>query len=123
MKLGAFSISLNVSNLEKSRDFYRLLGFSEMGGNAEHGYLIMKNSDTLIGLFCGMFEENILTFNPGWDQGAQELSEFDDVRVIQSELTENGVKLDASCDTATVGPAHISLTDPDGNRILIDQHR
>jgi len=123
MQLGAFSISLNVKDLEKSREFYRSLGFSEMGGDAEHGYLIMKNGRTLIGLFNGMFDDNILTFNPGWDQDANELAEFDDVRTIQKQLMNSGLKLEATCDVSTEGPAHISLIDPDGNKILIDQHR
>ncbi|KUP94575.1 VOC family protein [Tritonibacter horizontis] len=123
MQLGAFSISLNVKDLEKSRAFYSQLGFSAMGGDADMGYLIMKNGDTLIGLFQGMFDANILTFNPGWDQDATEIEEFDDVRAIQSMLLSRGLPLDHTCQTDSSGPAHIQLTDPDGNQILIDQHR
>jgi catechol 2,3-dioxygenase-like lactoylglutathione lyase family enzyme len=123
MKLGAFSISLNVKDLSASRAFYTHLGFSEMGGNAEHGYLIMKNGDTIIGLFGGFIEANTLTFNPGWDQNAQNTDDFDDVRVIQKRLKDAGLKLETECDETTEGPAHITLMDPDGNAILIDQHR
>ncbi len=123
MKLGAFSISLNVENLEKSRDFYRLLGFEDFGGNLEHGYLILKNGETIIGLFGGFIEQNALTFNPGWDQSAQNVDEFDDVREIQKRLKAAGVVLKVECDETTSGPAHITLVDPDGNSILIDQHR
>lgn len=123
MKLGAFSISLAVNDLERSREFYQALGFSQMGGNAEHGYLIVKNGDTIIGLFQGMFEANMLTFNPGWDQEAQDLDTFDDVRALQGKLKAAGLTLDEECDPKGSGPAHICLTDPDGNRILIDQHR
>ncbi len=124
MKLGAFSISLNVKDLSKSRDFYRLLGFEDMGGNMEHGYLILKNGDAIIGLFAGFIEANTLTFNPGWDQNAQNVEgDWDDVRTIQARLQEANVTLKDTCDPATEGPAHISLIDPDGNAILIDQHR
>lgn len=123
MKLGAFSISLNVQDLQKSRDFYRLLGFEEMGGDMEHGYLIMKNGETLIGIFGGFIEKNSLTFNPGWDQNAQNVDDFDDVRTIQARLKEAGVALETECDPDGEGPAHITLFDPDGNPILIDQHR
>lgn len=124
MKLGAFSISLNVKDLETSRDFYRLLGFDEMGGDMAHGYLIMKNGSSIIGLFGGFIEANTLTFNPGWDQNAQNVTDdWDDVRVIQARLQEAGVTLKDTCDPATEGPAHITLFDPDGNAILIDQHR
>ena len=124
MKLGAFSISLNVKDVAKSRDFYKLLGFEEMGGNLEHGYLIMKNGETLIGLFGGFIEKNTLTFNPGWDQTAGEVpGDWDDVRAIQKRLQDAGVTLKDSCDPDGTGPAHISFFDPDGNPILIDQHR
>ena len=123
MHLGAFSISLTVKDLQVSRDFYTKLGFSDMGGNPEHGYLIMKSGDTLIGLFQGMFEQNILTFNPGWDADAQNLDEFMDVRVIQARLKEAGVELTEETDPDGEGPGHITLIDPDGNPILIDQHR
>lgn len=124
MKLGAFSISLTVADLEKSRAFYELLGFSSLGGDPAHGFLILKNGETVIGLFQGMFEQNMLTFNPGWGQDAQPVDgDWDDVRVIQARLKEAGVALAAECDPAGEGPAHISLADPDGNPILIDQHR
>ncbi|WP_332452631.1 VOC family protein [Chryseobacterium aquaticum] len=123
MKIGAFSISLSVKDLEKSRDFYEKLGFSQMGGNLESNYLIMKNGSTLIGLFQAMFDGNMLTFNPGWDENAQNLDSFDDVREIQKHLKENNVTLEKEADETTSGPEHIFLKDPDGNMILIDQHR
>ncbi|WP_294283617.1 VOC family protein [uncultured Chryseobacterium sp.] len=123
MKLGAFSISLSVKDLQKSKDFYEKLGFSEMGGAMEQNYLIMKNGDHIIGLFQAMFDGNMLTFNPGWDQNAQNLENFDDVRVIQKRLKEQGVELQKEADETTSGPEHIYLKDPDGNMILIDQHR
>ena len=123
MKLGAFSISLNVKDLTTSRDFYQKLGFSEFGGDLSHGFLIMKNGDTLIGLFGGHIEKNTLTFNPGWDSNAQNVDDFDDVRTIQANLKKAGVPLIAECDADGSGPAHIVLEDPDGNAILIDQHR
>ena len=123
MKLGVFSLSLSVKDLQKSKEFYQKLGFSTMGGNEEHHYLIMKNGDTIIGLFQAMFDGNMLTFNPGWDENAQNLDEFDDVRVIQKNLKESGIELDKECEETTSGPAHIYLKDPDGNMILIDQHR
>jgi lactoylglutathione lyase len=123
MKLGAFSISLSVKDLQKSRDFYEKLGFTMMAGNTEQNYLIMKNGSTLIGLFQAMFDGNMLTFNPGWDENAQNLESFDDVRTIQRHLKENGVEIDREADESTSGPEHIYLKDPDGNMILIDQHR
>lgn len=123
MKLGAFSISLSVKDLEKSRDFYEKLGFSQMGGNLESNYLIMKNGSTLIGLFQAMFNGNMLTFNPGWDENAQNLDSFDDVREIQKHLKKNNVTLEKEADETTSGTEHIFLKDPDGNMILIDQHR
>lgn len=122
MKLGAFSASLSVKNLQVSKDFYEKLGFNQFAGSMEHNYLIMKNENALIGLFQGMFEGNILTFNPGWDENAQNLSEFDDIREIQRQLKESGVTLTSEVDKPT-GPASVTLTDPDGNMILIDQHR
>lgn len=123
MKLGAFSISLNVKDVAKSRDFYAHLGFEPFGGDLEHGYLILKNGDTLLGLFGGFIEQNTLTFNPGWDQNAQNVDNFDDVRTIQARLKDAGIALTAECDGDASGPAHIALMDPDGNAILIDQHR
>ncbi|OCA74405.1 VOC family protein [Chryseobacterium arthrosphaerae] len=123
MKLGAFSISLSVKDLQKSKDFYEKLGFTTMGGATEQNYLIMKNGSTLIGLFQAMFDGNMLTFNPGWDENAQNLESFDDVRTIQKHLKENGVEIDREADETTSGPEYIYLKDPDGNMILIDQHR
>lgn len=124
MQLGAFSISLSVKDLQASRAFYEKLGFTipHGDGTAEHGYLIMKNGSTIIGLFQGMFEGNILTFNPGWDENAQKLDEFDDVRDIQRHLKAAGIALQREVDESTSGPASITLIDPDGNAILIDQH-
>ncbi|MBO6184090.1 MAG: VOC family protein [Chryseobacterium sp.] len=123
MKLGVFSLSLSVKDLVKSKEFYEKLGFSAMGGSMESNYLIMKNGSTLIGLFQAMFDGNMLTFNPGWDENAQNLEEFDDVREIQRKLKASGVELDKTADESTSGPEHIFLKDPDGNMILIDQHR
>jgi len=122
MKLGAFSISLNVKNIQASKQFYETLGFSVFGGDVDMNYLIMKNEDTLIGLFQGMFDQNILTFNPGWDSSAQPLTQFDDVRAIQGALKQAGITLQREADSSSTGPASIVLMDPDGNPILIDQH-
>ena len=123
MNLGAFSVSLAVKDLAVSREFYEKLGFEKFGGDPEHNYLIMKNGDHVIGLFQGMFEKNMLTFNPGWDQSCGELDEFTDVRELQKHLQEHGIALDMAADESTEGPASIMITDPDGNPILIDQHR
>ncbi|SEF78521.1 VOC family protein [Algoriphagus boritolerans] len=123
MKLGAFSVSLSVKNLQVSKEFYENLGFSVFAGGEEMNYLIMKNEETLIGLFNGMFDKNILTFNPGWDQNARNLDFFDDVRTIQERLKEKGILLAQEADPASSGPGSILLFDPDGNTILIDQHR
>jgi catechol 2,3-dioxygenase-like lactoylglutathione lyase family enzyme len=123
MQLGAFSISLSVKDLAASKAFYEKLGFSDMGGVPDEDWVIMKNGDAIIGLFQGMFEGNIITFNPGWDQGAGEVDPFDDVRDIQRSLRDAGVELTSEADEATDGPASITLIDPDGNAILIDQHR
>ncbi len=122
MKLGAFSVSLAVKDLAVSHDFYQKLGFTQLGGNAEHGYLILKNGTTVIGLFQGMFEENILTFNPGWDQGAQAVDPFTDIRQIHEQLAASGVETGPLKGEAS-GPAHVILKDPDGNVIMLDQHR
>lgn len=122
MELGAFSISLSVKDLTVSKEFYEKLGFSIFGGAMEMNYLIMKNGDALIGLFQGMFENNIITFNPGWNQNAETIEGFNDIRVIQASLQANGIALDSEVDAATKGPGSIVLTDPDGNNILIDQH-
>ncbi|MFD1607801.1 VOC family protein [Oceanobacillus luteolus] len=123
MELGAFSISLNVKDIKKSKEFYEKLGFKTLGGDMEQNWLILKNGDTVIGLFQGMFDKNLLTFNPGWDQNAENLEEFTDVRELQKELKKNGIKLIQEADETTEGPAFITLEDPDGNPILIDQHR
>lgn len=123
MKLGAFSASLSVKDLNVSKEFYEKLGFTVFAGSMDMNYLIMKNGNALIGLFQGMFEGNILTFNPGWDENASSVDPFDDVREIQASLKENKVELNSEADPSTSGPASITLTDPDGNTILIDQHR
>jgi catechol 2,3-dioxygenase-like lactoylglutathione lyase family enzyme len=123
MKLGAFSVSLNVKDLKASKIFYEKLGFKQSGGDFEKNYVIMKNQNTLIGLFQGMFEGNLLTFNPGWDQKSQDLDTFDDVREIQKDLKSKKVPFGIQADESTTGPASFVITDPDGNAILIDQHR
>ena len=123
MQLGAFSVSLSVSDIEASRDFYSKLGFEHVGGNVEENWLILRNGDHVIGLFQGMFENNVLTFNPGWDQQGRETDAFTDIRTIQAELKGQGLALDSEADESTEGPASLMLTDPDGNAILIDQHR
>ena len=123
MKLGAFSISLSVKDLDTSKQFYEKLGFTVLAGEKDKNYLIMKNEDSLIGLFQGMFEGNILTFNPGWDTNGQNLENFDDIRDIQSQLKNDGVLINPEIDPKTTGPANMIITDPDGNVILIDQHR
>jgi predicted lactoylglutathione lyase len=123
MELGAFSISLSVNNLIISKEFYENLGFSHFAGSLEQNYLIMKNGNALVGLFHGMFEGNILTFNPGWDENAQSIDSFVDVRTIQKSLKEKGIKLDSEADEKSSGPASLVFKDPDGNVILIDQHR
>ena len=122
MKLGAFSVSLNVKDINASKEFYEDLGFTVFAGDLKMNYLIMKNGDTLIGLFQGMFENNILTFNPGWDQNASNLNSFDDVRKIQQHLKDKSVKLVNEVDPNTSGPGSFTVIDPDGNIILIDQH-
>ena len=123
MKLGAFSISLAVKDIEASKEFYEKLGFTQLGGNLAQKWLIMKNGNAIIGLFQGMFPSNIITFNPGWDESGQPFDPFDDVRAIQQHLKQAGISLSSEADEATTGPAHITLADPDGNQILIDQHR
>jgi catechol 2,3-dioxygenase-like lactoylglutathione lyase family enzyme len=122
MELGVFSVSLSVKDLETSKVFYEKLGFQAFGGDMAHNYLIMKNGDCIIGLFQGMFEKNILTFNPGWDNNANQLDSFTDVRQLQQSLKAQGIAIETEADESTTGPAHITLTDPDGNPILIDQH-
>jgi catechol 2,3-dioxygenase-like lactoylglutathione lyase family enzyme len=122
MELGAFSVSLAVKDIEASRSFYEKLGFTAMGGEPSQGWLILKSGSTVIGLFQGMFEQNILTFNPGWDQDATPLASFTDVREMQKVLEDEGVTITTRADPDSTGPAHIVLSDPDGNVIMLDQH-
>ena len=122
MELGAFSISLAVKDLQTSKAFYEKLGFEEFAGDAEQNWLIMKNGDHAIGLFQGMFDKNILTFNPGWDKNAAAIDDFTDVRDIQRRLKEQGVPLLSEADESTSGPASFMTMDPDGNPIPVDQH-
>lgn len=122
MKLGAFSVSLSVKDIQASKQFYENLGFTVFAGSLEKNYLIMKNGNSLIGLFQGMFPNNILTFNPGWDESANLLESFDDVRTIQKQLKNKGIKLENEADETTSGPASFMVTDPDGNAVLFDQH-
>lgn len=122
MKLGAFSISLAVKDIHASRLFYEHLGFSVFAGDIERNYLIMKNGNALVGLFQGMFENNILTFNPGWDESANALADFNDVRTIQKDLKEKGIAFMSEADESSSGPASFVVMDPDGNAILVDQH-
>jgi lactoylglutathione lyase len=123
MQLGAFSVSLAVKDLEASRRFYEQLGFSAFAGDPAQGWQILKNGDTVIGLFQGMFERNILTFNPGWDQNAQPLAQFTDVRELQRRLRAQGATFMSEADESTTGPASFMVADPDGNPVLFDQHR
>ncbi len=122
MQLGAFSISLSVKDLTKSITFYEQLGFAHFAGDQEHGYVIMKNGEALVGLFQGMFEGNMLTFNPGWDHSAQNFDPFDDVREIKAAMIKAGHQISQETGEAS-GPGSFSVTDPDGNVILVDQHR
>ncbi|WP_299739505.1 VOC family protein [uncultured Rossellomorea sp.] len=123
MKLGAFSVSLSVKDIHKSKAFYEKLGFQTLGGEIAQNWLIMKNGTTVIGLFEGMFEKNLLTFNPGWDQNAENLESFTDIRDLQKQLKEQGVKMLTEADESGEGPASFTIEDPDGNPILVDQHR
>ena len=123
MDLGAFSISLTVKDIERSRDFYKKLGFEEVGGEIAQNWLILRNGECTLGLFQGMFDKNILTFNPGWDSQANELDSFTDIRDLQAQLKARGLELVSEADPDTSGPASLTLLDPDGNPILIDQHR
>lgn len=123
MQLGAFSVSLNVKDIQASKEFYEKLGFESFGGEIEQNWLIMKNGQTIIGLFQGMFEKNLLTFNPGWDQDAQNLDTFTDIRDIQKKLKADGVTFSSEADETTQGPSSFIIEDPDGNPILVDQHR
>ena len=122
MELGAFSISLAVKDLEASRVFYEKFGFEVVGGDASQNWQILRNGDHTIGIFQGMFEENILTFNPGWDGKAQSLDSFTDVRELQRELKARGIRLVSEADDNSTGPASFVALDPDGNPILVDQH-
>ncbi len=122
MQLGAFSVSLAVKDLAASKAFYQALGFEAFGGTEEHNYLIMKNGETLIGLFQGMFEGTMLTFNPGWDQSAGEVTPFEDVRDVKAKLIAQGIEVSQE-QGGESGPASFVVTDPDGNPVLIDQHR
>jgi catechol 2,3-dioxygenase-like lactoylglutathione lyase family enzyme len=122
MELGAFSISLAVKDLEASRRFYEKFGFKVFAGDAAQNWLIMKNGDHVIGLFQGMFERNILTFNPGWDSNAQKLDSFTDIRELQRQLKAQGVQFQQEADESTTGPISFVIADPDGNPILFDQH-
>lgn len=122
MELGNFSVSLAVKDLAASRAFYESLGFTAMGGEADQGWLILKNGTTVIGIFQGMFERNILTFNPGWDGDAQPLESFTDVRELQRQLRAAGMTFEQEADETTTGPASVIVVDPDGNPILLDQH-
>lgn len=122
MQLGNFSISLAVKDLAASRQFYEKFGFKVFAGNASQNWLILKNGDHVIGLFQGMFEKNMLTFNPGWDSNAQKLDAFTDVRELQRELKAQGVQLMTEADENTTGPASFLAVDPDGNPVLVDQH-
>lgn len=122
MRLGNFSISLAVKDIAKSRAFYEKLGFKVFGGDQGQNWLIMQNDASTIGLFQGMFDKNLLTFNPGWDRNARTLPDFDDVREIQRRLKAAGITLTSEADEAGTGPASLTLIDPDGNPILVDQH-
>jgi lactoylglutathione lyase len=122
MDLGNFSVSLAVKDIEASKVFYQKLGFAVFGGDQSQNWLIMKNGQHVIGLFQGMFEKNILTFNPGWNSDAQKLSSFTDVRVLQRQLKERGLSLISEADESSTGPASFMIADPDGNTILVDQH-
>ena len=122
MELGNFSVSLAVKDIEASKLFYEKLGFTVFGGDQSQNWLILKNGDHVIGLFQGMFEKNILTFNPGWDSNARPLAEFTDVRELQRRLRASGVELISEADEGSTGPASFMVADPDGNTILVDQH-
>jgi catechol 2,3-dioxygenase-like lactoylglutathione lyase family enzyme len=122
MKLGAFSISLTVKDLAASRSFYEAFGFRQFGGDPAQNWLILKNGDHIVGLFQGMFEKNMLTFNPGWDQNAGKLDDFTDVRELQRQLKTRGVTFATEADESTSGPASFVAIDPDGNPVLVDQH-
>ena len=123
MKLGAFSISLTVKDIHASLKFYEALGFSSIGGNVADNWLILKNGSTVIGLFEGVFDRNMLTFNPGWGENGENLEEFTDIRELQKQLKNKGIALSSEADESSTGPTSFMLFDPDGNPILFDQHR
>lgn len=123
MGIGAFSVSLNVKDIQESKDFYEKLGFQKVGGHVEDNWVILRNDETTIGLFQGMFEESLLTFNPGWDKNGENLDSFTDVRELQEQWRSKGIEFIKEADITTEGPEYITLKDPDGNTILIDQHR
>jgi len=123
MSLGVFSLSLAVKDIAASRSFYEKLGFEQLDGKQDEGWLILTNGDANIGLFQGMFENNILTFNPGWGAGGRPLDEFEDIREIQKDLKSKGIAFEQEADEESAGPASFVITDPDGNQILLDQHR
>jgi catechol 2,3-dioxygenase-like lactoylglutathione lyase family enzyme len=122
MELGAFSVSLAVKDIEASKVFYEKLGFAVFGGDQSQNWLIMKNGDHVVGLFQGMFDENILTFNPGWNSDARPLKDYTDVRELQRRLKARGVEMITEADESSTGPASFTIADPDGNTILFDQH-
>ena len=122
MELGNFSVSLTVKDIKASQQFYEKFGFKQVSGNPAKNWVVLKNGDHKIGLFQGMFEKNILTFNPGWDNNAQKLASFTDVRDLQKQLKAQGVKFSTEADETTTGPASFIVVDPDGNPILVDQH-
>ena len=123
MEIGAFTVSLVVKNIEKSYEFYSKLGFKQRSGDIKQNWVVLQNGNAVIGLFQGMFEKNILTFVPGWDQDGKELEKFTDIRDVQKVLIESGIKLKEMADETTKGPAYFTLEDPDGNQILFDQYR
>lgn len=123
MQLGVFSVSLNVKDIQASKDFYEKIGFEVFDGEIDQNWLIMRNSNTFIGLFQGMFEKNMLTFNPGWDENAQDLDTFTDIRDLQKNFKTAGVNFTSEADQTSQGPASFTIEDPDGNPILFDQHR
>jgi lactoylglutathione lyase len=122
MELGTFSISLAVKDIQASKDFYEKLGFQVFMGDLSQNWLILKNGDHVIGLFQGMFEKNIMTFNPGWDSSARKLDAFTDVRELQRQLKAQGIAFESEADENSTGPASFIIVDPDGNPILVDQH-
>jgi lactoylglutathione lyase len=123
MELGAFSVSLAVKDIHASKAFYEKLGFTTLGGVLDQNWIILKNGSHVIGLFQGMFDKNMLTFNPGWNQDAKNVEPFTDVRELQKQLKAKGLTLQTEADESTTGPAHFVVIDPDGNPILVDQHR